>query len=561
MQRNTRWIGLYTAVLCLAGIVPTYADIAFINPVEGTIGTLITINGSGFGDKRGKVQLGTEGCQILSWGDSIITCEVVTPQPAGDYTVTLSPQGSNQGNKKVLQPMTFSAFTIREPEITLGELTRDDDTVTITGAFFGDKKGTIRLAYREGEVVVESGKVVDWSMDAIRFKLPDGLPGNFILKVQNDVGTDYALFDLGDGPPILKLMPEPQGYGNQQAYVNARGIYYNGQLYVFSICYDKIRSYWWDKQWLIEYRTFKDHQLSSSHSLWGGTSYAEPIPLVVKYPDGQEKMFVFVSGRNGYIYFTRLNGGVWEDGDWLKIKTTSNEYPIVDQDWVVAPVYNPATHRLEVYYGKDSKSNYLYHVYSYDFGDTWTKGGRVHMAGSSDTYPGTITSAPSAVYYIPPDGASDTILAVKDSGGHLNVWYLMNGDVVSQSHVETGDIDGQGAPFLTDLGSDSIALMWGEQNTPTGIYEEPYVPHIRKLTKATGEWGDKYQPLSLPDIFGIGREYGFAWQSSGAINYEPNSSGGYDRIFYLFFGYDLKVWGDGDPGPWWMFTAIENLGP
>ena len=60
-----------------------------VNPVEGgTIGTLITMMGSGFGDKRGKVQLGTEACKILSWGDTIVTCEVVAPQPAGDYTVT-----------------------------------------------------------------------------------------------------------------------------------------------------------------------------------------------------------------------------------------------------------------------------------------------------------------------------------------------------------------------------------------------------------------------------------------------------------------------------------------
>ena len=146
MQRNIRWIRLCTAILCVAGFGPARADITAVLPVEGgTVGTEITLMGSGFGDKRGKVQLGTEECKIFSWGDTIVTCEVATPQPAGDYTVTLSPQGDNRGHKKGPERMTFSSFTMRAPQITLGDplrLVKPRERVTIAGAFFGDKKGS-----------------------------------------------------------------------------------------------------------------------------------------------------------------------------------------------------------------------------------------------------------------------------------------------------------------------------------------------------------------------------------------------------------------------------------
>ena len=111
------------------------------------------------------------------------------------------------------------------PEIAPGELARDGDTVTITGAFFGDTKGEVRIAYRENGVVVDKAKVVDWSMDAIRIQLPAGLSGQFIVKVQNAVGKDYALFDLGDGPPTLVGMVWPTGYGKFDSSDNARGIW------------------------------------------------------------------------------------------------------------------------------------------------------------------------------------------------------------------------------------------------------------------------------------------------------------------------------------------------
>ncbi len=322
--------------------------------------------------------------------------------------------------------MTFSSFTIKAPEIAPGELARDGDTVTITGAFFGDTKGEVRLAYRDNGVVVDNAKVVDWSMDAIRIRLPAGLAGRFIVKVQNAIGKDYALFDLGDGPPTLVGMVWPTGYGKFDSSDNARGIWYNGKLWVWSIWWtpDTYKQMTSDNMYRIQYRTFQNGQLSGASQLWGGETYAEPAPILVQYPNGgPQKMFVFITGKNGNIYFTRLNGTVWEDGDWIKITdpATGGVPTSKMNDWEVAPVYNPETHRLYVYYAKDY-NDYLHYAYSDDFGTTW------HTPGLAPNSP-IIKAAPSAIFYKPAGGTTDVLLAMKDVNQKIRLCKFAGGTV------------------------------------------------------------------------------------------------------------------------------------
>jgi hypothetical protein len=161
-------------------------------------------------------------------------------------------------------------------------------------------------------VVVDKAKVVDWSMDAIRIRVPAGLAGRFIVKVQNAVGKDFALLDLGNGPPMLVGMVWPTGYGEFESSTNARGIPYNGKLWVWSTYYTAdtfVQPFHPKYLYCIEYRTFQNGQLSGAHNLWDGRSEAELAPVIVQYPNnGPQKMFVFVTGRNGNIYFTPERG-------------------------------------------------------------------------------------------------------------------------------------------------------------------------------------------------------------------------------------------------------------
>ena len=546
------YLGCALLLLGMTGVLSVAAaGISGVSPQEGTVGTEVTLAGSGFGEKSGQVQLGENLCRVTSWSDTRIVCTVSKPQLAGLYTVTVIPPG----DRKSPEPMTFSPFTMQAPQIAPGELARDGDTVTITGAFFGDTRGRVLIAYRDNGVVVDKAKVVDWSMDAIRIQLPDGLTGQFIVKVQNAVGKDYALFDLGDGPPTLVSMVWPSGYGKIESLDNARGIYYNGKLYVWSLYYTSdswqqmIHPKYIDRIWV---RTFQNGQLSGGTQLWEGASHAEVAPILVQVPGGPEKLFAFVTGENGYIYFTRLNGDVWEDGDWIRIvDTATGGTPTSKMDgWEVAPVYNPETHRIYVYYAKDY-NNYLHYTYSDDFGATW------HAPGLVINSP-IIKAAPGAVFYKPAGGTTDILLAMKDVNQQIRLVKLNGGTVVSSEVLatpSTDNINGYGRPFLTDVGNNKIALMYAAEHGDQAYCSDWYIPHIAVMDKATGTWGAPYQATTLPDLGVAQGEYQFHWQPNGALDPTTNT-------FWLFYGFELcALYTDTtNNGPWWMFNSIPTPG-
>ncbi|WFN34388.1 IPT/TIG domain-containing protein [Methanogenium sp. S4BF] len=547
MTKKFMILALAVILITLTGVAGVAAaGISDVSPSEGTVGTKLTITGSGFGDKRGEVLLGDDKLQVVDWSDTEIICKVFKVHPAGDYTITVL----MQGDKKAADPMTYAPFTIQKPEILEEEgLTLDGDIVTIAGNFFGDKQGVIRLAYvdveEEMEIEIEKGKIVDWSMNSTSFRVPEGLTGRFILKVDNVIGSDYALFDLGGSPP-LPGMEWPDGWGQFESSDNARGIYYNDRLYVFSIWYSSTKIFS-DDFYRIQVRTFRDGYLSGASQLWDGTSYAEPAPLVVQYPNGPEKLFVFVTGRNGNLYFTRLNGNVWEDADWLKIQDdyTGNYLSTKENGWEVAPVYNPLNHRLYIYYAKDYDKP-LYWAFSDDFGDTWYDAGPVF--GSPN-----VKAPPGAVYYAPDGSDVRALVAVKDESQKIRVCNVSAGVVYNSKVMETGDVSYLGRPFLTDLGDGTIALVYAEDHDPGVAYNpDTYVPMIMKLDKTTGVWGAPYQPYTLPDLGAAQGTYRFYWQPNGAV---------LDGVFYLFYGFDLTAWyaDENEDGPWWMFTDIEAL--
>lgn len=358
------------------------------------------------------------------------------------------------------------------------------------------------------------------------------------------------------GPPTNLGMVWPKGYGKVESEVNARGIYYNGKLYVWSTYYT---SDTWEQmihpKYLnrIQYRTFQNGQLSGPSQLWDGTSHAEPAPILVQYPNGgPEKMFVFVTGGNGNIYFTRLNGTVWEDGDWLKIvdNATGGVPTSKMNEWEVAPVYDPETHQIYVYYAKDY-NDYLHYAYSDDFGNTW------HAPGLVPNSP-VIKAAPGAVFYKPAGGTTDVLLAMKDVNQKIRVCNLTGGTVVSSEVLPTpasDNINGYGRPFLTDVGNGYIALMYAAEHGDQAYCSDWYIPHIIVFNKATGQWGVPYQAITLPDLGVAQGEYEFHWQPNGVIDPTTNT-------FWLFYGFELcALYTDTtNNGPWWMFTSIPTPG-
>ncbi len=514
---------LVSAVVCfmfLVFVAPARANISAMNPSEGTVGTQFTISGSGFGGKQGEILVGAERCKILVWSDTVITGEVTKPQPPGDYPVAVSLQG-NKG------PMTFSSFSMRAPRITPPDslpLVPDAKVFTIKGAFFGDKKGEITLLGPRGET--EKAQVVEWSMNSIRFEVRDTATGACILRVTNAVGADEVAhpscsalpgdticYDRGSDPP-------PSNYYDAKYFhrANSSAAYYNGHLFFFSVGTASLFHDPPTEVQLFENGKFvADPSVPAMHS---GETFPTIVPLVI-----EGKLWVFVTGTNGGLYYTRNSTtGGWEDQGWRHVPT--DVAVSTQKKWEIAPVYNSILHRIEVYYEHDGN---LECVVSNDLGTTWSWLSVV-LTG--------ISSAPSAVF---DPKASKTLLAVSmKATGTTGVVWISNGQVVSG----ISEFDpALGRPFFADLGPDFYALIW----RPSAGYPM----YISKLYKPTGAWSGPNKPMG---------NWVTNFPPNGFVNYEPNGTGGLDRIFYLLWGYP-DCTADQSLAVTWVMNRLEDLGP
>ena len=162
-----------------------------IFPTEGTLGTEILVSGRGFGEKKGKVLLGTVSLKVLEWTDKFIRGLVTKAPLPGSYTVAVQPKGT-------LMITMAGNFEVEAPQIERIDPDHgaSGGEVTIEGKFFGTKKGKVTLGGK-------NSKVLSWTMDSltgesnIQFVIPKGLgPGSHELKVINTVGEDTISFTV-----------------------------------------------------------------------------------------------------------------------------------------------------------------------------------------------------------------------------------------------------------------------------------------------------------------------------------------------------------------------------
>ena len=162
---------------------------------EGTIGTEITITGSGFGTKKGKVYIGGLKQKVEAWSDSSITVifkkyKGLTVDTPNDVSIQWKPKGSKTTNRTDLP----GAFTLKKPEIGLintGSGT-PGDSITINGMWFGTKKGKVYLGQ-------EKCKVKEWTMNpatgvsTLVFEVTSKLgAGTYGLEVENKIGRSVS---------------------------------------------------------------------------------------------------------------------------------------------------------------------------------------------------------------------------------------------------------------------------------------------------------------------------------------------------------------------------------
>jgi hypothetical protein len=189
-------------------VTATFYSPARLSVNEGSIGTELTITGSGFGAKKGKVLIGGLAPKIAKdgWADDRIVCLLTKVPSAGaphDITIT---------SYKSTSSMTLPrAFTVKTPEID--PLAKDHDIpgkdITVTGRFFTTKKGKVYIEDPDTGKK-KTCKVTVWSMDPTRGestltfivpKLPKPLvPDTYTLKITNKLGTVDTLFTVDPWP-------------------------------------------------------------------------------------------------------------------------------------------------------------------------------------------------------------------------------------------------------------------------------------------------------------------------------------------------------------------------
>ncbi len=114
--------------------------------VEGTVGTQITIAGSDFGTKKGKVTVGGKSCKVSQWANESIICEIKKSLPPGPYDVVVQPL-----EQKDSEPIFYEkAFTMMSPEIvSVNPGSRSTQKVEVSGTYFGTRKGKVYLVNPE----------------------------------------------------------------------------------------------------------------------------------------------------------------------------------------------------------------------------------------------------------------------------------------------------------------------------------------------------------------------------------------------------------------------------
>jgi hypothetical protein len=182
--------------------VPAVID--SIVPAAGTLGTQFTITGSGLGDKKGKIVLSSDLVSATlkiakgGWTSTLISATLRKALPPGTYDVTVYLQ-PYKTTSPILLP---GAFPVMIPALDplLVNSGPADMEITITGNFFGTKKGKVYIeGLKKGNPKNQSCKVTFWDMNpttgvsTVRFLVPRTLdPGTYPLTVTNKVGSSAA---------------------------------------------------------------------------------------------------------------------------------------------------------------------------------------------------------------------------------------------------------------------------------------------------------------------------------------------------------------------------------
>lgn len=168
-------------------VFTVHPQITSISPTSGSVGTSVTITGSGFGATQGSSTVTFNGVTSAptSWSNTTITTSVPTSATTGTVIVTVNGMPSNE--------LTFTVNIPMPPEITSLSPSAGpvNSTITINGTNFGATKG--------GSTVTLNGvqlSTTTWSDTSITaLILMDAVTGPVVVTV-NGISSNSATFTV-----------------------------------------------------------------------------------------------------------------------------------------------------------------------------------------------------------------------------------------------------------------------------------------------------------------------------------------------------------------------------
>jgi hypothetical protein len=157
-------------------------DIADVSPASGSLGTSLTITGSGFGTKKPTVFLTSAATGTKPYKLKVVSSTETTIVA----TVTKAVLGSFDVNVEVAKMTVTSAgsFALVAPAVTGGQTATAavGTTLTLDGADFGTKKGKLAVAGK-------NAKVLTWTDTTVTYVVPTTVPnGPVVVYVSNKLG-------------------------------------------------------------------------------------------------------------------------------------------------------------------------------------------------------------------------------------------------------------------------------------------------------------------------------------------------------------------------------------
>jgi RHS repeat-associated protein len=202
METVMRAIRIVTVASFFILAVAAFAapSITSLSPTSGTIGTSVTITGSGFGTTQGTSTVKFNGttATVTSWSSTSIHATVPSGATTGNVAVTVSNVASNGVN--------FTIVSITSLSPTSGAV---GASVTINGGGFGTTQGTSTVTFSSSKIAT----VTNWSANSITATVPSGaITGNVVVKVGTTTSNGIS-FMVAATPTMTSLSPTSGAIG------------------------------------------------------------------------------------------------------------------------------------------------------------------------------------------------------------------------------------------------------------------------------------------------------------------------------------------------------------